>query len=182
MPDMPFGKYRGQTITAVPDGYLKWCLSPACEAVQKRPHWQALVKEELQRRYINHIHVAEGSIEPSPAKIGTPESAQGDAFDPEAEDVLEGGVDFQKLLDAQGAVNVNEIRASGDPIAYPRSMRYGELKKLLSNVLEEFLAKNGPELNQSPHINAGAKGVIEIALARIKDKLRPTNDILTEDD
>jgi hypothetical protein len=46
---MPFGKYRGQALSSVPDDYLRWCLDD-CEFVASKPSLKAALGQEWQRR------------------------------------------------------------------------------------------------------------------------------------
>jgi hypothetical protein len=44
---MPFGKYRGQRLSEIPDSYLEWVLY---EADFAKPYLKNAIREELERR------------------------------------------------------------------------------------------------------------------------------------
>lgn len=183
MPILPFGKHRGVPIEIVSDSYLQWCVSDPHQFFAARPGLKSMIDDEVVRRQTHHISIKEDPPVQPPA-VGTPSSAVGDEHDPEAEEVVEGIVKpmLEDLFHGKKVEPPQEKTPTMFGGKGQRGLRYGELKRIMEKRLAEFIQKNGPELNQSPHINAGAKGFAELLLASFKEKLCPTNDVLTEDD
>jgi hypothetical protein len=49
VPIMPFGKYRGRSLTSIPGSYLFWCL----EEADLRPDLHGAIQAELVRRILD---------------------------------------------------------------------------------------------------------------------------------
>ncbi len=64
---MPFGKYKGQTLDSIPEGYLQWIL----ENVEVRPYLENAIEERLgiQRREEQKVRVV--VLDPHPLFLET---------------------------------------------------------------------------------------------------------------
>ncbi|HXJ73794.1 MAG TPA: hypothetical protein VNM37_13125 [Candidatus Dormibacteraeota bacterium] len=188
MPTLPFGQHRNLPLEQVPDGYLKWCIGGDCNRVNRDEELKQLIKIELLRRRTAGIHVDEA---PQPA-FGTPATAKGDDFDPDAAEVALPVVDQlfatppvpSASLVSHSHAGIDETRspferATGMP--GHKAMTYAEIRRLAKTVLAEMTKNASAELMQTAHILAGARGFHDKFMEQVRDKLRPKENPLEDD-
>jgi hypothetical protein len=145
-----------------------------------------MIDTEVARRKSNGITVStDPYIEPLMAP--TP---QGDEFDPEADEKEEKPATISASLVKQSAQKP-QFKPQYRPVTMGqqaamanRSLNYGQLKQIVKEVRARNLALTGPvpDLNESPKMQAAINAALDDLMACIKEKLRPPNDILTEED